>query len=242
MRWLILPQSTSLSEPGSCTTNLSLGERPVCGVVMATNGPISANSPSPRRAASLKSSGAIKFQWTSPRGASPCLLNPTLLSRATDLRCGLISVAIACLPLTPPLLRVHYRDSGHIHDILNIGALLEYMHGKIHTDQERSDLRRAAEVVQQLVGDIPRAQIGKYQDVRPLFQHAEGVRRPEDVLVHRRVRLHLAIDDERRIPLPENRDCLRHLLRFGVLNRAEVREGQHCDSRRDTEGAHDPAG
>ena len=52
---------------GSFTTNLSFGERPVCGVVTATNGPMSANSPSLRRAAAFISSGAIKFQWTSPR-------------------------------------------------------------------------------------------------------------------------------------------------------------------------------
>src|SRR4030088_1821860 len=94
MGWLILPQLTSFSDECSLTTNLSSGERPVCGAVIATNGPMSANSPSLRRAASLKSSGAIKFQWTLPRGASPCLLSPMLPSRATEVRCGLISVAI----------------------------------------------------------------------------------------------------------------------------------------------------
>ena len=49
-------------DPGSRTTNLSFGERPVCGAVRATNGPISANSPSFRRAAACISSGAMRFQ------------------------------------------------------------------------------------------------------------------------------------------------------------------------------------
>ena len=49
--WLTLPQSTSRSVDGSRTMNLSFGERPVCGAVTATNGPMSASSPSPRRMA-----------------------------------------------------------------------------------------------------------------------------------------------------------------------------------------------
>src|SRR5258705_7269406 len=242
MGWLTLPQSTSFSDVGSFTTNLSLGERPVCGVVMATNGPISVNSPSSRRAAALKSSGAIKFQWTSPGGYSPCLARPMLLSRAASARWGLISVAIPRLPLTDPLLRVHHGDRGHIHDVLPVGALLEHVNGKIHTDQERTDLRRTAEVVQKLVRDIPRAQVGKYQHVRPVLQHAERIRRPEDVLVHRRVRLHLTVDDERRVAFSQNRNRFRHFLGFGMAHRPEVRERQHRYFRCEAEGADDPPG
>ena len=41
----------------SRTTNLSLGERPVCGDVTAANGPWAARCPSPRRTASSTSAG-----------------------------------------------------------------------------------------------------------------------------------------------------------------------------------------
>ena len=51
--------------------------------------------------------------------------------------------------------------------------------------------------MQELVRDVASAQVGKYQHVRPLLQHAERIRRTEDVLVHRRVGLHLAVDDHR---------------------------------------------
>src|SRR4026209_1647039 len=119
---------------------------------MATKGPMSANSPSSRRAAAFNSSGAIKFQWTSPRGASPCLLNPMLLSRGADVCSGLVSVAIARLPFAHPLLRVHHCHGSHVHDVLHISALLEHVYGKIHTDQEGPDFSRSAEMVQQLVG------------------------------------------------------------------------------------------
>ena len=80
--WLTLPQSMSSSDAGSRTTNLSFGERPVCGAVTATNGPMSANSPSPRRAAACISSGATRFQWTAPVGRSPCCVESDRCSRA----------------------------------------------------------------------------------------------------------------------------------------------------------------
>ena len=49
--WLFGPHQSSPSFPESWTTHLSLGERPVCGVVMAINGPWLHSSASPRRTA-----------------------------------------------------------------------------------------------------------------------------------------------------------------------------------------------
>src|SRR5215213_2743595 len=85
----------SFSDWDSLTTNLSFGERPVCGEVTATNGPIAANSPSLRRAAAFISSGPTRFQLTRPEGRRPCLERPMLLSRDTLERSGFVSVAIS---------------------------------------------------------------------------------------------------------------------------------------------------
>src|SRR5437762_6211019 len=158
------------------------------------------------------------------------------------MRCGLISVAIPCLLFIDPLLRVDYGNGGHVHDILNVRALLQYMHGKIHTQQDRSDFRCATEVMKQLLCDMSGAQVRKYQYVRPLLEDAEGIRRSEDVLVHRRIALHLAVDDQSGIALPQNRDCLRHLLRLRMTHRSEVGERQHRNLRRYAKIANDPSG
>ena len=67
---------------------------PCCRGVTPTEGHMSATSRSSRRAAALRSSGAIKFRCTSPRADRPCLLMPLPLSRDTEARRGSISVAI----------------------------------------------------------------------------------------------------------------------------------------------------
>ena len=69
------PPSRS-SEPGSLTTNLSSGERPVCSPVSTTSGPPSASYASPRSSAWLYSSDVVGFQYTTPDGASPWASRP----------------------------------------------------------------------------------------------------------------------------------------------------------------------
>ena len=50
--WFTLPHQIRPSVSGSFTTNLSLGERPVCGEVTTAKGPPLATTPSWRRIAS----------------------------------------------------------------------------------------------------------------------------------------------------------------------------------------------
>src|SRR4029077_12423599 len=85
------------------------------------------------------------------------------------------------------------------------------------------------------------AEVREYQYVRPLLQHAERIRRAEDVLVHRGIGLHLAIDDERRVALPQNRDRFRDLLRLRMAHGSKVGKRQHRDLRRDAKSLKDAA-
>src|SRR6476660_9081177 len=166
MGWLTLPQSTSPSVLGSFTRNLSLGERPVCGAVTPTKGPMSASWPSPRRMACWISTGATRFQCTSPDGWRPCA---SRLPRSPASSCGFVCVAIeyalgaagargaglefgvdgrwrgrrgkSRLDRLGAFLRVHDRDGGHVDDGLHVGAALEHVHRASHADEDRPDGR-----------------------------------------------------------------------------------------------------
>src|SRR5215208_5678518 len=98
------------------------------------------------------------------------------------------------------------------------------MHWPIHAHEYRSDRRGATKVVQQLVRDVAGAQVREDQYVRLFLERAEGIVAIDDLTVERRIRLHLAVDDERRISLAQQRNRARHLLRLGMPHRTEVRE------------------
>ena len=112
---------------GLADDELVVGRTPVCGAVTATKGPMSANSPSPRRAAASMSSGATRFQWTCPLGRSPCCSSPLVESGAPGT--GLVSVAMFSnvhgqrfvvrrgadqMPTAPPRSVVEVRDCASI--------------------------------------------------------------------------------------------------------------------------------
>src|SRR5690242_5925748 len=227
----------SFSDAGSLTTNLSLGERPVCGDVTATNGPIAANSPSPRRDAAFMSSGAIRFQLIFPLGSSPCLDKPTVLSRCTVARSGLMSVAIRYMPQFvvrirsaarpcdhPARLGVHHRDGRHVHDVLHICATLEHMYRTVHSKENRTNCGRSSKVVQQLVRNVACAQVREDQHIRALTETAEWIRRLEQLFIERCVGLHLPVHYHRCVTLPEQLHRFRDFLRFVVTDRPEVGE------------------
>ena len=139
------------------------------------------------------------------------------------------------------LLRVDHGDGGHVDDVLHVGAALEHVHRATHADEDRPDRRRPAEVVQQLVGDVARAQVRENQHVRLFLERAERIVALDDLRIERGVGLHLAVDDERRIALPQQRDGARHLLGLGMPHRPEVREREHRDARLDADRARDAA-
>ncbi len=83
---------------------------------------------------------------------------------------------------------------------------------------------------------LPALRFGKYQHVRRLLQRAERICRAQDRLVDGRVRLHLAVHDERRDRAAAgSRTASRHLLGVRVAHRSEVREREHRDARLDPE-------
>ena len=80
------------------------------------------------------------------------------------------------------------------------------MHGAVHSDENRPDCRRPAEVMQQLVRDVAGAQVREDQNVRALLENTELVRRRKKLFVEGGVGLHLSFDDDRGITFPKKPD------------------------------------
>lgn len=62
-------------------------------------------------------------------------------------------------------LGIHNGDCCHVDDIIDIVTALQYMNRFVHAHQDRADRIRAAQVVEQLVADIPRTEFREYQYV-----------------------------------------------------------------------------
>src|SRR5918994_439613 len=98
---LTVPQWTCFSLWASRTTNLSLGERPVCCPVRATSGPSAASCASPRRSASSYSAAGLRFQWTRPDRTMPRASRP--YARST---CTVIMLTADAYGVLPPIARL----------------------------------------------------------------------------------------------------------------------------------------
>src|SRR5687767_588865 len=108
-----------------------------------------------------------------------------------------------------------------------------------HADEDRPDRCRSTKLVEELIRDVTGTQVRKYQHVGWFLQGAERITVPENPLVERAVCLHLAIDHEVRVALPNELDRAGYFLRIRMSDRAEVREAEHRNPRLDPEGAND---
>src|SRR6185312_6137030 len=136
------------------------------------------------------------------------------------------------------LLRVDHGHRSHVDDLLEVGALFEYVNRAIHSHHNRADRGGAAEMIKELVGNVAGAEIRKYQHVRRLCQRAERVRRAKEIFIHRRIGLHLTIYDKVGMTLAQNGDRIADLARVRMADGAEVGKRQHGDTRLDSESAH----
>jgi hypothetical protein len=94
------------------------------------------------------------------------------------------------------ILRVHDRDGGDIHDIVDLRAALQHMHGARQAHQDGADGLGPGDPDEQLVGDVAGFQVGEDQDVGAALQGAEGEGFIHNLGHHGGVGLHLAIDHQ----------------------------------------------
>ena len=80
----------------------------------------------------------------------------------------------------------------------------------------------APELNEQLVRDVARAQVRKYQHVGWFLQGAERIAVGQDPFVERAIGLHFSIHDQIRIALPHQLNGARDLLRIRMTHRAEI--------------------
>src|SRR5437016_1634999 len=84
---------------------------------------------------------------------------------------------------TPPvLLRVYGGDHGHVHDIVHVGAALQYMHRLCHPHQNRSDGIRPTDPAEQLVADVRRVEIRENEHIGRSPQLGERIGLGQDPL------------------------------------------------------------
>src|SRR5467141_3231142 len=125
--WFTWPHHTSASDTASRTMNLSLGLRPVCGLVTAQNAPPSVITPSPRgvlvqrRRSQVPVHGVLRGE---PEGVEPGRAPVALLGGAGRAR-GHASCRERSAGRPAPVLQgVDRGDDGHVHDVVYLRAAL----------------------------------------------------------------------------------------------------------------------
>src|SRR5574340_1773791 len=71
-------------------------------------------------------------------------------------------------------LGIHHGDGRHLDDFIHTVATLQDVHRLAHPHQDRADRLGPPQVMQKLVADIARVEIGKDEDVGPSLQLREG--------------------------------------------------------------------
>src|SRR6478736_3222067 len=156
---------------GSSTTNLSLGERPVCGEVTAVKAPALDRCPSPRRTACSISCAAVRLAYTrtgcrpaSGRVTASGAVRVELIGSSGPFR-PVSGQRQAALLATRTLLGVDRSDDRHVHDVVHIRTALQDVDGCSEPHQDGPDRLRPPEPGQQLVTDIGRIEVGENKHI-----------------------------------------------------------------------------